>query len=93
MDKHREHKTGREELLQTSALVQVQDLLCSQRRHSSKWNQDIKLNFLNHKSSIEPCGLFKLVKGIRDIEKATQYAAGPRRQFAGENAKRESLRK
>ena len=53
MDKHREYKTGREELLQTSALVQVQDLLCSQRRHSSKWNQDIKLNSLNHNASIE----------------------------------------
>ena len=44
-------------------------------------------------SSIEPSGLFKLVKGIRDIEKATMYASGPRIQFEGENAKRESLRK
>jgi N-acetylneuraminate synthase len=44
-------------------------------------------------SSIEPSGLMKLVKGIRDIEKATQYSPGPRRQFAGEAAKRESLRK
>ena len=43
-------------------------------------------------SSIEPSGLIKLVKGIRDIEKATQYPPGPRRQFAGENAKRDSLR-
>ena len=44
-------------------------------------------------SSIEPSGLIKLVKGIRDIEKALQYPPGPRKQFEGENAKRESLRK
>ena len=43
-------------------------------------------------SSIEPSGLIKLVKGIRDIEKATQYEPGPRRQFEGENSKRLSLR-
>lgn len=47
----------------------------------------------DQKSSIEPSGLIKLVKGIRDIEKATQYEPGPRKQFAGENAKRDSLRK
>lgn len=47
----------------------------------------------DQKSSIEPSGLIKLVKGIRDIEKATQYEPGPRKQFAGESAKRESLRK
>ena len=47
----------------------------------------------DQKSSIEPSGLFKLVKGIRDIEKATQYEAGPRRLFAGEESKRNSLRK
>jgi len=46
----------------------------------------------DHKSSIEPSGLFKLVKGIRDIEKATQYEPGPRKQFLGESAKRDSLR-
>ena len=46
----------------------------------------------DHKSSIEPSGLLKLVKGIRDIEKATQYSPGPRKQFEGENAKRKSLR-
>lgn len=44
-------------------------------------------------SSIEPSGLFKLVKGIRDIEKAVQFEAGPRMQFEGESAKRTSLRK
>ena len=43
-------------------------------------------------SSIEPSGLIKLVKGIRDIEKATQYEPGSRIQFEGENSKRESLR-
>ena len=47
----------------------------------------------DQKSSIEPSGLIKLVKGIRDIEKATQYEPGPRKQFVGESAKRESLRK
>jgi N-acetylneuraminate synthase len=44
-------------------------------------------------SSIEPSGLIKLVKGIRDIEKATMYDIGPRRLFESENAKRISLRK
>ena len=44
-------------------------------------------------SSIEPSGLFKLVKGIRNIEKAIQYSPGPRKQFEGENLKRNSLRK
>lgn len=47
----------------------------------------------DQKSSVEPSGLIKLVKGIRDIEKATQYEPAPRKQFAGESAKRESLRK
>jgi len=47
----------------------------------------------DQKSSIEPSGLIKLVKGIRDIEKATQYEPGPRKQFLGESAKRDSLRK
>jgi len=47
----------------------------------------------DHKSSIEPSGLLKLVKGIRDIEQATKYKSGPRILFEGENAKKESLRK
>ena len=47
----------------------------------------------DQKSSIEPSGLIKLVKGIRDIEKATQYKPGPRMLFEGENSKRDSLRK
>ena len=51
----------------------------------SMWGSD-------HLSSIEPDGLIKLVKGIRNIEKATQYEPGPRKQFEGENAKKESLR-
>ena len=44
-------------------------------------------------ASVEPHGLIKLVKGIRDIEKACQYPPGPRKEFEGENAKRLSLRK
>ena len=44
-------------------------------------------------SSVEPSGLLKLVKGIRDIEKATQYEPGPRIQFEGENEKKKTLRK
>lgn len=43
-------------------------------------------------SSIEPDGLIKLVKGINAIDKATQYEPGPRMQFEGENAKKDSLR-
>ena len=47
----------------------------------------------DHSSSIEPDGLIKLVKGIRAIEKATQYEPGPRKQFEGETLKRTTLRK
>lgn len=47
----------------------------------------------DQQSSIEPSGLIKLVKGIRDIEKATQYPSQPRKLFEGEKSKRESLRK
>jgi N-acetylneuraminate synthase len=47
----------------------------------------------DHSSSIEPDGLIKLVKGIRSIEKATQYEPGPRKQFEGETLKRNTLRK
>jgi N-acetylneuraminate synthase len=43
-------------------------------------------------SSIEPSGLIKLVKGIRDIEKAMKYEAAPRKEFQGELAKKKSLR-
>jgi N-acetylneuraminate synthase len=46
----------------------------------------------DHMASVEPTGLFKLVKGIRDSEKAMQYEPQPRLLFAGENSKRESLR-
>jgi N-acetylneuraminate synthase len=46
----------------------------------------------DHSSSLEPDGLIKLVKGVRTIEKATQYEPGPRKQFKGENAKKETLR-
>ena len=47
----------------------------------------------DQKASIEPSGLFKLVKGIRDIEAAIQYEPGPRKQFEGENFKKGTLRK
>ena len=47
----------------------------------------------DHKASIEPSGLFKLVNGIRDIEGAIQYEPGPRKQFEGENFKKGTLRK
>ena len=47
----------------------------------------------DQKSSINPDGLIKLVRGIRSIEKAIQYAPGPRKMFEGENSKRNSLRK
>ena len=45
-------------------------------------------------SSVEPTGLIKLVKGIRDIEKAmpdSSYA--PREIYTGELKKKKSLRK
>ena len=43
-------------------------------------------------SSIEPSGLIKLVKGIRDIEKACKYPKGNRIEFDGELSKKKSLR-
>ena len=46
----------------------------------------------DQKSSITPSGLIKLVKGIRDIEKASHYQPGPRKVFEGEYKKRKSLR-
>lgn len=47
----------------------------------------------DQKSSIESSGIYKLVKGIRDIEQATKYEPGERRLFKDENSKRVSLRK
>jgi N-acetylneuraminate synthase len=47
----------------------------------------------DQKSSISPSDVLKLAKGIRDIEKAIQYAPGPRKQFEGENLKKSTLRK
>lgn len=44
-------------------------------------------------SSIEPDGLIKLVKGVRNIEKAMQYEPQARIQFESENLKKASLRK
>lgn len=46
----------------------------------------------DHLSSVEPIGVIKLVKGIRDIELATQYQPGPRIEFEKENIKKKSLR-
>jgi len=52
----------------------------------SMWGSD-------HLSSIEPSGLFKLVKGIRDIDSATKFEPQARIEFPKENIKKESLRK
>lgn len=47
----------------------------------------------DQKASVEIVpGLFKLVKGVRDIEKAMQYPAGPRLNFKNEDSKKDSLR-
>lgn len=46
----------------------------------------------DHSSSLEPAGLFKLVKGVRDIEKAIQFCPRPRILFDSENNKKISLR-
>jgi N-acetylneuraminate synthase len=43
-------------------------------------------------SSVEPSGLFKLVKGIRDVESALSHPYGPRNVFGGELDKKKSLR-
>ncbi len=52
----------------------------------SMWGSD-------HSASIEPSGLFKLVKGIRDIESATSMPEKNRDLFGGELAKMKTLRK
>jgi N-acetylneuraminate synthase len=52
----------------------------------SDWGSD-------QSSSVEIIpGLFKLVKGIRDIEKAMSYEIGPRILFDNELKKKETLR-
>ena len=43
-------------------------------------------------ASVEPVGLFKMTKVIRDIEKSLVPAKGPRKVMGGELAKRMSLR-
>ena len=43
-------------------------------------------------SSIEPSGLLKLIKGIRDIEEATKFDPQERIEFSGELSKKKSLR-
>lgn len=47
----------------------------------------------DHLSSLEPSAVFKLVKGIRDIEKSLKYPASNRILFDNEQIKKESLRK
>jgi len=47
----------------------------------------------DHSSSLEPAALFKLVKGIRDIELSMQQPESERILFDSEKIKRESLRK
>ena len=47
----------------------------------------------DQKSSIEPAGLFHLMTDIAACEKAIQFPPQKRKQFKGENIKRESLRK
>jgi len=47
----------------------------------------------DHKSSINPEGLIKLVRGIRAIDIARKYPPGPRIEFASEMDKKKSLRK
>jgi len=47
----------------------------------------------DHLSSLEPAGLFKLVKGVRDVEDSIKDPPSPRQLMQSEIAKRESLRK
>ncbi len=47
----------------------------------------------DHKSSINPEGLIKLVRGIKAIDSACKYPPGPRIEFASEMDKKKSLRK
>lgn len=47
----------------------------------------------DHLSSLEPAGLFKLVKGIRDVESSMSQPVASRILLDGEKSKRESLRK
>ncbi len=47
----------------------------------------------DQKSSVNPDGFIKMVKGIRSIEAATKYEPGPRKEFEGEMEKKKSLRK
>ncbi len=43
-------------------------------------------------ASVEPIGLMKLVKGIMDLDKATQHEMGERKLFPSELKKRKTLR-
>ena len=46
----------------------------------------------DHVASVEPIGVWKLVKGIRDVENSLGVT-GPRKLFKSELSKRKSLRK
>ncbi len=46
----------------------------------------------DQKSSIEPDELIQLIRGFKQIEESMKYEPGPRVQFAGELAKKKSLR-
>jgi N-acetylneuraminate synthase len=47
----------------------------------------------DHSSSLEPAAVFKLTKGIRDIESAFNHPIGPRILWEKEKTKKESLRR
>ena len=46
----------------------------------------------DHSASVEPSGLIKLVKGIKDIDSSIQLGNSPRECLGGELSKRKSLR-
>ena len=53
---------------------------------------DRNVGFRPCKTSVEPIGVWKLVKGIRDVENALLGSKGERVLLDGELSKRESLR-
>jgi len=74
----------------TSTFAAVGMGICGIERHiclsHDEWGSD-------QSSSVEIVpGLFKLVKGVRDIERAMQYEPGPRILFDNELKKKETLR-
>lgn len=47
----------------------------------------------DHSASVQSEGVYKLVRGIHAVTEAMKYEPGPRKQFEGENKKKQSLRK